>query len=55
MFIHRNVANMVLLNDLNMLTALTYAVDYLKVRSALLRSDPCDSRPHRTFGGVCLE
>ena len=30
-FIHRNVANMVMHNDLSMLTVLTYAVDYLKV------------------------
>lgn len=31
LFVHRNVANMVMHTDLNLLTALTYAVDYLKV------------------------
>lgn len=38
-FIHRNVANMVMHNDLSMLTVLTYAVDYLKVRSHQLRPE----------------
>ena len=31
LFVHRNVANQVMHNDLNLLTVLTYAVDYLKV------------------------
>lgn len=35
LFVHRNVANMVMHTDLNLLTVLTYAVDYLKVRACL--------------------
>ncbi|CAM9279750.1 unnamed protein product [Hapterophycus canaliculatus] len=35
-FIHRNVANMVMHNDLSMLTVLTYAVDYLKVKNVIV-------------------
>ena len=35
LFVHRNVANMVMHNDLNLLTVLTYAVDYLKVRACV--------------------
>lgn len=33
LFVHRNVANMVMHTDLNLLTVLTYAVDYLKVNA----------------------
>ena len=38
LFVHRNVANMVMHTDLNLLTVLTYAVDYLKV-CVCLRAD----------------
>jgi Carbonic anhydrase len=31
LFVHRNVANQVVNTDLNFVTCLTYAVDYLKV------------------------
>ena len=35
-FVHRNVANMVVHTDLNMLNALQYAVDYLKVKHVIV-------------------
>src|SRR6187455_172015 len=35
-FVHRNVANMVVHTDLNMLTVLDYAVNYLKVNHVIV-------------------
>ena len=35
-FVHRNVANMVVHSDLNMLSAVQYAVDILKIKNLLI-------------------
>ncbi|CAM9537647.1 unnamed protein product [Chrysoparadoxa australica] len=36
LFIHRNIANMVVNTDLNFMSCLTYAVEYLKVKGIIL-------------------
>ncbi|CAN0421849.1 unnamed protein product, partial [Discosporangium mesarthrocarpum] len=35
-FVHRNIANMVVNTDLNLLSVLTYAIDYLKVKKIII-------------------
>ena len=36
LFVHRNVANQVVNTDLNFITVLTYAVEYLKVKNIII-------------------
>lgn len=45
LFVHRNVANLCLPNDLNLLSTLTYAVDHLKVEHIVVAG-------HYECGGV---
>ncbi|KAI9137525.1 carbonic anhydrase [Paraphysoderma sedebokerense] len=45
LFVHRNVANLCLPNDLNLLSTLAYAVDYLKVEHIVVAG-------HYECGGV---
>lgn len=50
LFVHRNVANMVMHTDLNLLTVLTYAVDYLKVCVCLcVRTDGAFLRKQQVY------
>ena len=45
LFVHRNVANLVIHTDLNCLTVLNYAVEFLKVKHVMVTGHYC-------FGGV---
>src|SRR5690606_984484 len=53
LFVHRNVANMVVATDMNFLSVLQYAVDVLQVRQVIVRSEEHTSELQSRENLVC--